>query len=88
MKLEIQKYFEKDIQEISDVKLASQILTVIQNLENCNALTEIKHLMKMKAKGSYFRIRIGNYRLGLKQEKDTLTLLRFLHRKDIYKHFP
>lgn len=42
----------------------------------------------MKAKGSYYRIRIGNYRLGLKQEQDTLTLLRFMHRKDIYTYFP
>ncbi|MDZ4709560.1 MAG: hypothetical protein SH818_14265 [Saprospiraceae bacterium] len=88
MKLDIQKSFEKDIEEISDVKLASQMLILIQKLENCKALSEIQHLMKLKAKGSYFRIRIGNFRLGLKQEKDTLTLLRFLHRKVIYKHFP
>jgi len=42
----------------------------------------------MKVKGKYFRIRIGEYRLGLKEERGMLILLRFMHRKEIYKYFP
>ena len=88
MKVEVQKSFEKDIEKISNRKLAEQVNSLIQELENCNSLLEIRHLKKMKAKGNYYRIRIGNYRLGLKQEKKTLTLLRFMDRKDIYSYFP
>lgn len=57
-------------------------------MENCSSLSEIRNVKKMKAKGSYYRIRVGNYRLGLKQEKETLLLLRFMDRKDIYAYFP
>jgi mRNA interferase RelE/StbE len=88
MIIEVQKPFEKDIEIISDKKLALQINEVIENLENCKSLIEIKNCKKMKSKGSYYRIRIGNYRLGLKQELETITLLRFMHRKDIYNNFP
>ena len=88
MKVEVQKSFEKDIEKIFNKKLAEQVNELIQELENCKALSEIHHLKKMKAKGSYYRIRIGNYRLGLKQEQDTLFLLRFMDRKDIYSYFP
>ena len=88
MKVEAQKSFEKDIEKISDKKLATSVETIIEALEKCKSLSEIHNLKKMKAKGSYYRIRIGNYRLGLKQEQDTLTLLRFMHRKDIYNYFP
>ncbi|GIK72728.1 MAG: hypothetical protein BroJett021_17160 [Chloroflexota bacterium] len=36
----------------------------------------------------YYRIRVGDYRLGLALEGDTVILVRFLHRKEIYRYFP
>jgi|APGre2960657404_1045060.scaffolds.fasta_scaffold143606_2 mRNA interferase RelE/StbE len=88
MRIEVQKSFEKDVENISDTKLAIQLNTIIEDLENCKSLIEIKNLKKLKGKGNYYRIRIGNYRLGLKLEEETITLLRFLNRKDIYTYFP
>ena len=88
MKVEAQKCFEKDIEKISNKKLAEQVNALIEQLENCKSLSEVHNVKKMKAKGSYYRIRVGNYRLGLKQEQQTLTLLRFMDRKDIYTYFP
>jgi mRNA-degrading endonuclease RelE of RelBE toxin-antitoxin system len=76
------------LKNISDTKLAIQLNTIIEDLENCKSLIEIKNLKKLKGKGNYYRIRIGNYRLGLKLEEETITLLRFLNRKDIYTYFP
>jgi mRNA interferase RelE/StbE len=47
---------------------------------------ELKHLTGFKG---YYRIRIGNYRVGFKKnEKGEIEFMRVLHRKDIYKHFP
>ena len=88
MKVEVQKSFEKDISKIKDKKLAEQIFAVIETLEKCNSLSEINHLKRMSSGNNYFRIRIGNYRLGLKEIKGSLVLLRFMHRKDIYAYFP
>jgi mRNA interferase RelE/StbE len=88
MKVDVQKSFEKDIEKITNKKLAEQVSIVIQELESCRSLSEIHNVKKMKAKGNYYRIRIGNFRLGLKQEQQTLTLLRFMDRKDIYSYFP
>lgn len=88
MRIEVQKSFEKDVENISDTKLAIQLNTIIEDLENCKSLIEIKNLKKLKGKGNYYRIRIGSYRLGLKLEEETITLLRFLNRKDIYTYFP
>jgi mRNA interferase RelE/StbE len=42
----------------------------------------------MRGSREYFRIRIGDFRLGLKLEGDTLVFIRFLNRKDIYRYFP
>ena len=88
MNLKVQKSFEKDIEKVVQKKLAEQLLLLISNLENCQTLSEIKNVKKMKAKGNYYRIRIGDFRLGMKEEGNTLILLRFMHRKDIYQYFP
>jgi len=36
----------------------------------------------------YYRIKIGDYRIGMTVEGNLVTLVRFLHRKDIYRYFP
>lgn len=37
---------------------------------------------------NYFRIKLGNYRIGFKKENESVIFMRILHRKDIYKNFP
>ena len=88
MKVSIQSAFEKDALKIKDKKTAQQLNKAIEAFENCNSLKEIPNLKKLKSKGNYYRLRIGNYRLGFKTEKETIVLLRFMDRKEIYKYFP
>jgi mRNA interferase RelE/StbE len=88
MKVEVQKSFEKDISKIADKALARKVLAVIAELEDAASLMETAKLKKLNAKGNYYRIRIADHRLGFKVEKDTVILLRFMARKDIYKYFP
>ncbi len=66
MKVEVQKSFERDIFAIHDKNLAQRIRRVIEELEACRTISEIRHFKKIHSKGNYYRIRIGNYRLGLK----------------------
>ena len=42
----------------------------------------------MKGYKDFYRIRIGDYRLGLYTENHHVILSRLLPRKDIYKRFP
>lgn len=89
MKVSVWKSFEKDVLKITDSKLATQLSAAINKLESCQSLSEIPNVKKMQAKGNYYRIRIGQHRLGLRLDgSDAVVLLRFMHRKDIYKNFP
>lgn len=36
----------------------------------------------------YYRIKQGDYRIGIKIETDTVVFMRVLHRKEIYREFP
>ena len=48
----------------------------------------VANVKPMQGWSSYYRIHIGEYRLGLKLEGDVVVVLRFLHRRDIYRRFP
>ena len=49
---------------------------------------EIPGIRKLKGHRHYFRIRFGDYRIGVTYQNDILSLEILLHRKDIYKYFP
>ncbi len=51
-------------------------------------MSDIKGLKKLKGFKDAYRVRLGDYRLGVFINKDLVQFARFVHRKDIYKLFP
>lgn len=89
MKILIDKSFVKDVDKITDKKILRNLNKLITELESSNSLKELPNVKKIKGYNSFFRIRIGNYRLGLEEiDGKEICLTRLLHRKDIYKYFP
>ncbi len=80
--------FGRDLDNIRDAKMQARIAAVIEEIEQADTLLGVKNLKKMKGYAISYRIRIGDYRLGIYFENDTVELARIVHRKDIYKYFP
>lgn len=89
MNIEFKKSFEKDLRKRAhESKLISRVQEIIQEVDHAESIHEIKNLNKLKAEGNYYRIRFGDYRIGLIIEDDTVTFVRLLHRNEIYRYFP
>ena len=88
MNVEFKKSFEKDLGKIRDLELLQRIQAVIEEVENTSSLKDFSNVKKLKAEGDYYRIRIGNYRIGFSTHGDVVTFVRVLHRKEIYRYFP
>jgi len=89
LKFSIEKSFEKDVDRIKDKKLLRRLRTFISMIENVETIHEIPHIKKIEGYESYYRIKIGDYRLGMEAISNReVILIRFLHRKDIYRYFP
>ena len=88
MKAEFRDSFAKDLKSIKDKNLLNRVKEVVENVEKVASLDEIHNLKKLKGGGNYFRLRIGDYRMGIVLENDTVIFVRFLNRKDIYRFFP
>ena len=88
MKVAFRESFLRDLRAIKDHSVLRRIREVIDNVEYVSKPTDISNLKKLKGQGQYYRIRIGEHRVGLKIEADTVTLVRVLNRKEIYRYFP
>ena len=88
MIVRIDKSFEKDTDKIKDRTLLVKIADCIEGIQNADHIKTIKNIKKLKGSNNFYRLKIGEYRIGIEIENDTVELIRFLHRKDIYKYFP
>ena len=91
MKLAFTKKFLKQISKLNDPALAKEIEAIIERAEKSNSLSEIKNLKnlkKLKGHTGFYRIRSGDYRIGIYFDKGRFEFAAFDHRKDIYKYFP
>jgi mRNA interferase RelE/StbE len=89
MKVLYTKKFNKDIDQIThDKKLKKNLLELIAIIKQADALTDLESVRKIQGYDKYFRIRVDDFRLGIKITNDGIEMLRFLHRKDIYRRFP
>ncbi|MBI5473996.1 MAG: type II toxin-antitoxin system RelE/ParE family toxin [Ignavibacteriae bacterium] len=88
MTLDYQKTFSKDLLRIKDRTLLQRVKETILDVERAHQLDEIPHLKKLAPSKDAYRIRVGDYRIGITISGNIVSFVRFLHRKEIYRHFP
>lgn len=88
MIVKIDKSLEKDVKKIKDASVKQALHTLIIQLQQANKLSDIQNIKKLQGTKNFYRIRIGDYRLGLIVTGFEIELIRFLHRKEIYRYFP
>ena len=88
MKTEFTSRFLKDLDKLNHNSVKKNISEIIEQVEKAGSLPEIKNIKKLKGHLSAYRIRSGDYRIGLFIENDVVEFIRIAHRKDIYNIFP
>jgi mRNA interferase RelE/StbE len=89
VKFRVEKSFDRDIERIKDKNVLRKLRAFITMIEKVQTIQEIPHIKKMEGYESYYRLKMGDYRLGMEATSvREAALIRFLHRKDIYRYFP
>ena len=89
MQVLFDRSFSRALGKIKNPKILEDIENAILECEKASSITKIKSLKKLTGFKSYYRIKIGDYRIGIEFEKpNILRFITVLHRKDIYKKFP
>ena len=87
MQVLFNKKFLKDLSQIHPKTRTKIEGLVFTKIPAYTSISEIQNLKKLKGYSHYYRIRFGEYRIGIKVTNDELSFERILHRKEIYKLF-
>jgi mRNA interferase RelE/StbE len=88
MKVAYQKRFLKDLASVPPNLRPAIERFVFEELPHADSLQSTGKVEKLKGHTIYFKVRFGDFRVGLSFTDDTVTLERVLNRKEIYRKFP
>jgi mRNA interferase RelE/StbE len=89
MIVEFDKSFDKSLNRLNDKSLYPKIQKLFLLLDSAKNIQEIPNVKKLNGFKSYYRLRIGDYRLGFEKiNEKTVRLIIIAHRKNIYNLFP
>ncbi len=91
MEVIIARSFLKDLKS-KPKAVADSVEELITLLEGSKSLesagVDFTKMQGQKKGEGYYRIRMGNWRIGIEYIHPKLIVLRILARGDVYKHFP
>ena len=87
MKLEYRAAFARDLRRARNLELLRRLDRILNELKAASTIEEVRGVRRMVGRSNSFRIRVGSYRLGITVEGDVVTLVRFLPRDEVYRHF-
>lgn len=89
MNVEYRQLFLRDLKKLKKTEMYERIyllaFDILPKLEN---LQDFPNIKAMVGYPGYYRIRLGDYRIGFTMEDDSIELMRVIHRRDFYRYFP
>ena len=88
MNVHFRASFVRDLKKISSKDILNHVRETVEQIERAANLQEIHGLTKLKGGRNYYRVKVGEHRIGLILDAGTLVFVRCLDRKEIYRYFP
>ena len=88
MRIEFLEKFYTDLDKIKVKSIKESTHKIILKVEMANSLSDVPNVKKLSGHKLAYRIRLGDYRIGIFVEGNLVEFARIVHRKDIYKVFP
>jgi mRNA interferase RelE/StbE len=88
LKIVYHKKFLKDLSQITTPEKKRIELFCFQEALNFKSIQSVGNIEKIQGHKNYYKIRFGNYRVGIYFQNDVLSFERVLDRKEIYRYFP
>lgn len=88
MKVRFKETFARDLRALKENSVLSRIREAIEKVENADNLLALGGVKRLRGEGNFYRLRVGDYRIGLVVEQDVAVFVRALHRREVYRYFP
>jgi len=88
VKARYRKKFLRDLADIPSIARKPIEKFAFEEAPTLSSIAESGKIERLKGYKSYYKVRFGSYRVGLKLEDDVVGFERVLHRREIYRFFP
>jgi mRNA-degrading endonuclease RelE of RelBE toxin-antitoxin system len=89
LKVEYRQLFLKDLKKLKKQPVYEQVFNLaFETLPNAEDLKDLSNVKALKGYPNRYRIRIGNYRIGIEMSGEKVEMMRVLHRREFYRYFP
>ena len=85
MNTDRKKAFLRNLKKITDPALKAEVEQVYEAVKAAKTMQGFPNLRKLKGFRTSYRIRIGDYRIGVTIVGDLVTFHKFGHRDNFYK---
>jgi mRNA interferase RelE/StbE len=88
MEIQLTRPFQKEVRSLS-TPIKMRVLAIIERVIEAESLADVPNLKTMEGAHNYFRIRLGDYRIGIfKRPDNVIEFQRVGTRGDFYNRFP
>ena len=88
MEIRFRPRFNRELRRTRNPNLRRRVERAIEDVKTAPAVSEIPGIRRLSTSGNFYRIRVGDYRIGVEIEDDVVILARFGHRREFYRSFP
>ena len=89
MEVNYRQSFLKDLKNLKGSSVYQRISEIVfTTLPEALSLQELSNIKAMQGYSNHYRIRVGDYRIGIEISDNTIEVIRTLHRKEFYRYFP
>jgi mRNA interferase RelE/StbE len=88
LKIVYNKKFLKDLSQITAPEKKRIEFFCLDEILNFKSIQSVGNIEKIQGHKNYYKIRFGNFRVGIYFQNDTISFERVLDRKEIYRYFP
>lgn len=89
MEVRYRQLFLRDLKKLKKQPVYDQVVELAFTvLPAITTLQEVSGVKAMKGFSNRYRIRLGDYRIGIELYSDSIEMVRVLHRREFYRYFP
>ena len=89
MEVRYRELFLRDLKKLKNQPIHDEVFELVFTiLPEVKTLRDVTGIKAMKGYPNRYRIRLGNYRVGIEVHGDTVEVMRVLHQREFYRYFP
>jgi len=83
------KTFLKDLKKLKGQPIYDKVFELaFTTLAEADGLRDVSNVKPMTGYPNRYRVRIGDYRIGVEVHGNNVEMMRVLHRREFYRYFP